>query len=153
MNLTLFGKIVMTVKEKRMKILVVDDDQEMREMIYSFLTYRGFYVKTMKDGINGLAELKKDSYDMLITDIYMPYMNGLELLDKMDRKNSNLSILAMTGLPSKEVIEQVIEKGAYDCLIKPFPLSLLINTIEKCFEQSGFKRSLSEPVSNKSISA
>ena len=53
----------MAVKEKRMKILVVDDDQEMREMIYSFLTYRGFYVKTMKDGINGLAELKKDSYD------------------------------------------------------------------------------------------
>jgi len=125
------------VKGKRMRILVVDDDREMREMIYSFLTYRGFYVETMQDGANCLAALEKDSYDMLITDVYMPLMNGLELLDKIDQKDYNLLVLAMTGLPSEEIIEKLIEKGAYDCLIKPFPLNHLITTIEKCVEQSG----------------
>ena len=89
---------------------------------------------------------------MLIMDVSLHYMNGLDLLDKIDRKNSNLLILTMTGLPSKEVMEQVIEKGACDCLIKPFPLSLLITTIEKCFERSGLQRSLSKSVFSKSTS-
>jgi len=89
---------------------------------------------------------------MLIMDVSLHYMNGLDLLDKIDRKNSNLLILTMTGLPSKEVMEQVIEKGACDCLIKPFPLSLLITTIEKCFERSGLQRSISKSVFSKSIS-
>lgn len=136
---------VAMVKGKRTKILVVDDDKEMREMIYSFLTYRGFYVETVQDGAHCLAALEKKSYDMLITDVYMPRMDGFELLDKIDQKNYNLLVLAMTGLPSKEVIEKIIEKGAYDCLIKPFPLNHLITTIEKCVEQSG-------SVSSKSVS-
>jgi DNA-binding response OmpR family regulator len=140
-------------KGKRMRVLVVDDDQEMRDMICSFLTYRGFYVKTVQDGSKGLAELEKDLYDLLITDIYMPGMGGLELLENIDKRNWNLSILAMTGMPSKKINETVVEKGAYGCLVKPFPLSLLITTIEKCFEQSGVQESPSESVSNtKSIS-
>ena len=63
-------------------------------------------------------------------------------------------IVAMTGIPSKEVIEKVIEKGAYDCLIKPFPLSLLVSTIEKCVKQSGLEKYLPEPDSstNNSVS-
>lgn len=142
----------MVNKGRKLRVLVVDDDNEMREMLYSFLSYRGFYVKTAQDGVKGLAELEKDSYDMLITDIYMPHMDGIEFLDKIDQKNYDLLILAMTGLPSKEVNEKVIEKGAYGCLIKPFPLNLLITTIEQCVEQSGVQKSLSEPVSNKSIS-
>jgi len=139
-------------KGKRMRILVVDDDQEMREMLYSFLTYRGFYVETMQDGVSGLAALEKDPYDILITDLYMPCMNGLEMLDKIGEGNSNLMIIVMTGLPSEEIIEKLVEKGVYDCLIKPFPLSHLINTIEKCVEQSGIQESPSEAVSKKSIS-
>lgn len=126
-------------KEKKPKVLVVDDDQEIREMISTFLTYKGFQVKTANDGTDGLAELEKDSYDMMITDVYMPQMNALELLDRIDRKDSNLRVLAMTGLPSREIIEQVIKKGAYDCLIKPFPLHLLFATIERCFAQSGLQ--------------
>jgi DNA-binding NtrC family response regulator len=125
---------IITAKEKRKKVLVVDDDQEMRNMLRSFLTYRGYYVKTVQDGIKGLAELEKDFYDLLITDIYMPGMSGLELLENIDKRNLDLSILAMTGMPSKKINETVAEKGAYGCLVKPFPLSLLLTTIEKCFE-------------------
>ena len=72
-------------KVKKMKVLVVDDDQEMRDMLCSFLTYRGYSVKIAQDGIKGLAELEKDLYDLLITDIYMPGMGGLELLENIDK--------------------------------------------------------------------
>jgi two-component system OmpR family response regulator len=69
--------MVTMVKGKRMRVLVVDDEREMREMIYSSLTYyRGFYVETMQDGAHCLAALEKDYYDMLITDVSMPCMNG-----------------------------------------------------------------------------
>jgi DNA-binding NtrC family response regulator len=64
----------------------------------------------------------------------MPGMSGLELLENIDKRNWDLSILAMTGMPSKKINETVAEKGAYGCLVKPFPLSLLLTTIEKCFE-------------------
>ena len=136
-------------------MLVVDDDQQMRDMLYSFLSYRGFYVRTAEDGNRGLAELKENPYDMLITDIYMPSLNGLEMLDRIEQKDTDLMIVAMTGIPSKEVIEKIIEKGAYDCLIKPFPLSLLVSTIEKCVKQSGLEEYLPESDSSttNSISA
>ncbi len=125
------------VSERHQKILVVDDDRELREMLYRFLTYQGFYVKTACHGGEGYEALGRDSFDMVITDIYMPHMNGLELLDKIGHKYAHLVTLAMTGFPSTEIYEEVLEKGAYDCLVKPFPLSLLMTTIEKCFKQSG----------------
>jgi DNA-binding NtrC family response regulator len=136
----------MTSKRQR-KILVVDDDRELREMLYRFLTYKGFSVHTACHGGDGYEALGRDSFDMVITDIYMPHMNGLELLDKIGHEYAHIVILAMTGFPSTEIHEQVLEKGAYDCLVKPFPLSLLMTTIEKCFKQSG-----SDTASSKTIS-
>jgi DNA-binding NtrC family response regulator len=125
------------VSKRQQKILVVEDDQELRDMLYSFLTYRGFYVQTACHGVDGYEALGRDSFDMVITDIYMPHMNGLELLDKIGYEYAHLLILTMTGFPSTEIHKKVLEKGAYDCLVKPFPLSLLMTTIEKCFKQSG----------------
>lgn len=125
------------VSKRPRKILVVDDDRELREMLYRFLTYQGFHVKTACNGSDACEALGRDSFDMVITDIYMPHMNGLELLDKIGHEYAHLVTLAMTGFPSTEIHEQVLEKGAYDCLVKPFPLSLFMTTIENCFKQSG----------------
>ena len=136
--------MVEVIRDRRLKILVVDDDPQVREMIQSFLSFRGFHVKTAEDGNSGLAELAKNPYDMLITDIYMPRLSGLELLDRIYQRDSALMILAITGMPSKEVIDKVIQKGAQDCLIKPFSLSLLISTIEKCVRKSGLEKYLPE---------
>ena len=133
--------------EQHQKILVVDDDRELREMLYRFLTYQGFYVKTACHGGEAYEELGRDSFDMVITDIYMPHMNGLELLDKIGQEYAHLVTLAMTGFPSPEIHEKVLEKGAYDCLVKPFPLSLLMTTIEKCFKQSGSDTAPSKTIS------
>ena len=128
------------VSKRQQKILVVDDDQELREMLYRFLTYQGFHVQTACHGGDAYEALGRDSFDMVITDIYMPRMNGLELLGKIGQEYAHLLTLAMTGFPSPEIHEQVLEKGAYDCLVKPFPLSLLLTTIEKCFKQAEYNK-------------
>ena len=134
--------------EKKPRILVVDDDEELCEMIYGFLTYKGFYVKTAFDGVAGCEALKEGSFDMLITDIYMPRMNGLELLDAIEHKYSDLLVLAMTGFPNPDLSKKIIKKGACDCLTKPFPMKFLITAIKKCFEQSGSHKLLAESISN-----
>ena len=65
----------------------------------------------------------------------------------MFRKNLDLPIIAMTGLPNADITEKVIEKGACDCLVKPFSLNHLITTIKKCFEQSASHKALSKALS------
>ena len=65
------------------KILVVEDDQQTREMLHRFLTYQGFSVHTASHGVEGYEALGRDSFDMVITDVCMPHMSGLELLDKI----------------------------------------------------------------------
>jgi len=134
--------------ETRPRILVVDDDEELREMICNFLTYSGCYVETACDGVDGCSVLERSTFDMVITDIYMPRMNGLELLDTIGQKYAPLLTLAMTGFPNADVTTKVIEKGACDCLVKPFPLSHLLTTIKNCFEQSGSHKELSKTLSS-----
>ena len=80
-------------------------------MLYRFLTYQGFSVHTVCHGVEGYETLGRDSFDMVITDIYMPHMNGLELLDKIGHAYAHLVTLAITGFPSTEIHTKVLENG------------------------------------------
>ena len=135
------------VGETSPRILVVDDDEELRGMICNFLTFRGCCVETACDGVEGCAAFERGTFDMVITDIYMPRMNGLEFLDTIKQKDVDLPIIAMTGFPNADITEKVIEKGACDCMVKPFSLKHLITTIKKCFEQSASHKALSKTLS------
>jgi DNA-binding NtrC family response regulator len=130
------------------RILVVDDDGELREMIRNFLAYRGCFVETAYDGLDGCAALERDTFDMVITDIYMPRMNGLELLETIERKYPGLLTLAMTGFPNEDITKRVREKGSCKCLVKPFTLQQLFTAITNCFEQSEAHKPLSKILSN-----
>ena len=136
------------VSETKPRILVVDDDEELREMIRNFLAYRGCFVETACDGLDGCEVLKRNTFDMVITDIYMPRMNGLELLEAIQHKYDNLLTLAMTGFPNQDITKRVLEKGTCGCLVKPFTLQQLLTTITKCFEQSEAHKPLSKILSN-----
>jgi DNA-binding NtrC family response regulator len=135
------------VSQKKLRILVVDDDEELREMIRTFLAYRGCYVETAADGLDGCEMLEQNTFDMVITDIYMPRMNGLELLETIEHKYANLLTVAMTGFPSQDITKRVLEKGTCECLVKPFTLQQLLTTMTKCFEQSEAHKPLSKILS------
>ncbi len=134
--------------ETRPRILVVDDDEELREMICNFLTYRGCYLETACDGVDACSALERSTFHMVITDIYMPRMNGLELLDTIKQKYAHLLTLAMTGFPNSDITTKVTEKGACDCLVKPFALNQLLSSIKNCFEQSDSHKELSKMISD-----
>ena len=136
------------VSETKPRILVVDDDDELREMIRNFLAYRGCFVETACDGLDGCAALERDTFDMVITDIYMPRMNGLELLETIEQKYPNLLTLAMTGFPNEDITKRVREKGSCGCLFKPFTLQQLLTAITNCFEQSETHKPLSKSLTN-----
>jgi DNA-binding NtrC family response regulator len=136
------------VSETKPRILVVDDDEELREMIRNFLAYRGCYVETACDGLDGCTALEREAFDMVITDIYMPRMNGLELLETIEHKYPGLLTLAMTGFPNEDITKRVREKGSCECLVKPFTLQQLLTAITTCFEQSDAHKPLSKILSN-----
>ncbi len=136
------------VSEIKPRILVVDDDEELREMIRNFLAYRGCFVETACDGLDGCEALKRNTFDMVITDIYMPRMNGLELLETIEHKYADLLTVAMTGFPNEDITKKVLEKGICEFLVKPFTLQQLLSAITKCFEQSEAHKPLLKILSN-----
>jgi DNA-binding NtrC family response regulator len=136
------------VSETKPRILVVDDDDELREMIRNFLAYRGCYVETACDGLDGCQALGRNTFDMVITDIYMPRMNGLELLETIEHKYPTLLTLAMTGFPNEDITKRVRKKGSCECLLKPFTLKQLLTAIIKRFEQSEQHKPLSRILAN-----
>lgn len=123
-------------RHHRQRILVVDDEKGVREMIQSFLTTEGYLVTTAEDGIDALEKLKDDSYDLLITDLVMPNMDGLELIDCVCRKRSKVTSLIITGSPLESIAEYVEQRGVFACISKPFPLNYLSRMVRKGLDRT-----------------
>jgi response regulator RpfG family c-di-GMP phosphodiesterase len=102
------------------RILVVDDEQVIRDMLAEFLTLDGFSVHTVEDGEKALTELHLRPYDLLITDLKMPRLSGLQLLEKIQAERLGVLTVLMTGFGTVETAIEAMRKGAYDYLLKPF---------------------------------
>lgn len=116
----------MTIREKAPHILVVDDDQRIRELLQRFLTENGFRASTAKDSANARQLLASVEFDLLILDVMMPGMSGVELTERI-RAASNVPVLLLTarGLPQDRI--EGLEMGADDYMSKPFePRELLL---------------------------
>lgn len=113
------------------KILVVDDEKGIRDIIYALLTMEGYSVTTAEDGIAALKKLQNDSYDLLITDLVMPNMGGAELLDWVYQRSLKMAILIITGSPTSNMVKDLTDKGAFACIPKPFQLKHLSFMVKK----------------------
>jgi len=102
------------------RVLVVDDEREIRDVLYELLTLEGFEVKTATNGVMALTELLKDPYDLLITDLNMPQMNGLELVERIHREKLGIPMIMMSSLIAQVSKEYVRERGVSICISKPF---------------------------------
>src|SRR4029453_4760503 len=79
------------------RVLVVDDEKMIREILADFLSLEGFWVRTAEDGAAALAELERHPYDLVISDLKMPRMDGIELLEQINRASPNVLTVIMTG--------------------------------------------------------
>ena len=102
------------------RVLVADDEKVIREILSDFLTMEGYVVRTVEDGQAALDELEQRSYNLVITDLKMPRMGGIELLEEINRRGVGVLTVIMTGFGTVETAIDAMKKGAYDYILKPF---------------------------------
>jgi len=117
--------------EESPRILVVDDEKVIREILSDFLTMEGFLVRTVEDGEAAIAELERRSYNLVISDLKMPKMGGLELLEAINRHNLNVLTVIMTGFGTVETAIEAMKKGAYDYILKPFKVEEVVHIVQR----------------------
>ncbi len=117
------------------RILIVDDEFSVRELLRKVLTREGCFVETAPDGVEALAVAHLGRFDIVITDLNMPRMGGLELLAKFKEKHPYLTIMILTGYGTIEMAVQAIKEGAYDFIEKPIVPKDLVELIRKATER------------------
>ncbi len=117
------------------RILVVDDEKVIREILADFLSMEGFWVRTAEDGSAALVELSRTHYDLVLTDLKMPNMGGLELLAAIGRHTPNVVTVIMTGFGTVETAIDALKRGAYDYILKPFKVEEVVQTIRRGLEK------------------
>lgn len=122
------------------RILVVDDDAGVREALSEFLLSLGYAVVAVDNGEEALTEYGKGDFDVVMADLIMPNMDGLELLGRIrEIKNDEVIFLMITGHPSIETAVEAINRGADDYITKPFHLEDVKLRISKALEKQNLK--------------
>ena len=125
----------------RRNLLVVDDEADMLFLLKRSLEPDlNCQVATAASGDMAVQRLKEDSFDLVLADIKMPGMSGIELLEEIKRQNSELTVVMMTAHGDVETAVQAMKKGAYDYITKPFDHDALVLRLEKALERSNLLR-------------
>ena len=123
-------------------ILVVDDDTNLRETLEKLLSFLGFTTRSTSNGIEALKILKEDNLTFLVTDMKMPEMDGMELIQKVSQDFSDISIIAMTGYAEGYRYIDVINAGATDFIKKPFGVEELEAKIKRIIDERNLRKEL-----------
>ena len=123
-----------------MKILVVDDDKNLNSGISVFLNTNNIGNVSAFDGEDGYNKIKGEKFDLILSDLQMPNMNGIELLKKVKEKYPELPVMMMTAFASIENAVEAMKIGAEDYLTKPINLKELLIKIKKIEKSIGLKR-------------
>ncbi|MDG2055275.1 MAG: sigma-54 dependent transcriptional regulator [Phycisphaerales bacterium] len=117
-------------------ILVVDDKEMMRDSVASTLSQKGHTVVTAVNGVTALQRVSQRTFDAIVTDLQMPEMDGLGLLDAIGPIDDQVPVVVMTAYGSIETAVEAMKRGAYDYLTKPFSGDILLQTVERAIEHS-----------------
>lgn len=127
---------------KKKRILVVDDEQDVRETLESVLAKLEYDPIVAASGKEALDLIKTKKIDVVLSDLYMPEMDGIELLKRVKTENRNIVFLMITAHPTIETAVDAIKKGAYDYLTKPFHIDEVKMKLNRALEKSGLTHSL-----------
>jgi DNA-binding NtrC family response regulator len=116
---------------KKEKILIIDDDEDFLNPISTFLRERGYDVDVARTADEALKKTKKEYYSLMLIDIKLPDMDGLQLLERIDTSEPEIRKVIITGYPNMESAQQAFYLGAHMYFIKPFEVEALLEVIEK----------------------
>jgi DNA-binding NtrC family response regulator len=115
------------------KALVVDDDEAIRDTLYELLSEEHF-CQTAETAEKALARLEADTYDVVLTDISMPGLSGLELLGHVRQRYPDTPVIIISGISDHDHAQGLIRLGAFDYLLKPFSLEVVEKSVKRAIE-------------------
>jgi len=125
------------------QILIVDDDEQTCKVLSSVLEVAGYQTDCALDGQEALQKLDEVRFDLVISDIFMPHLNGIELLKKIKESMLTENVIMMTGRGNHELRQESLRRGAIQFLEKPIQPKVLIELVNRCLHQ-GFNGQVSE---------
>jgi signal transduction histidine kinase len=126
------------------RVLIVDDEALSRELCQDFLEEGGYELAAAADGQAALELLKSQSFDLVLSDINMPRMDGLQLLKSIKAADAGVEVILMTAFGGLQSAVEALRFGAYDYITKPFPKDHLLATVRRCLEKQRLARELRE---------
>jgi DNA-binding NtrC family response regulator len=121
----------------RLRVLVVDDDEDICLYLKEFLTREGYKVTTIGKPQDVLTEIKEGRHQIVLLDVRMPEMDGVQLLREIRAIDSDICVIVMTGYPSVESAVDTMKSDAFDYLRKPFELDQLRQVIQRAIREKG----------------
>jgi len=126
---------------EKVTVLVIDDDGAHAEAASESLSRSGYECTVATSGTDGVRRLEKDDYDVVLTDLVMRDLSGIEIVRKVKASRPETEVIVMTGYPSYETALEAMDEGAYDYLNKPIDLNILRAKIRKALEKQKLVRS------------
>jgi len=128
----------------KQKILIVEDEAQMCDLLMSFFGDKGYKVTAVQNGEDAIARLEEEDFALVITDIKLPGMSGLELLARLRLEWQDVAVIIMTAFSSISSAVEAMKLGAEDYIGKPFQLDELAITVEKALERRSLRREVRE---------
>ncbi len=117
-------------------VLIIDDERAIRKTLTEILSYEGYKIDEAGDGEEGLKKFKEKAYDVVLCDIKMPKMDGIEFLEKARETNPDVPVIMISGHGTIETAVEAVKKGAYDYISKPPDLNRLLITIRNATDKT-----------------
>ena len=107
------------------RLLVVDDDYSIRSILQEYFNKNGYEAKSVESAKSAIEILKAEKYDLVITDLMMTGMNGIELMEFVKKSDPDIAFLIITAYGTIKTAVEALHKGAFDFITKPFSLSAI----------------------------
>ncbi len=126
--------------EERSRILVVDDEAVICDILRDFLEFEGFWVRTANGGEQALDAFASESFDVVLTDLKMPGVDGLGLLKRIGELERDAATVIMTGFGTVETAIEAMKQGAFDYILKPFKPEDVVRVLRRALEKQRLER-------------
>ncbi|MFO7780510.1 MAG: sigma-54 dependent transcriptional regulator, partial [Spirochaetia bacterium] len=121
-------------------ILVVDDEEGIREVLSAILQDEGYEVRVAADGIEGLAIMESESVDLVLLDVWLPNMGGVDVLKKIKEDSPEIPVIIISGHGSIDIAVKAVKLGAFDFLEKPLSLERVTTAVKNAIELEKLRR-------------
>jgi DNA-binding NtrC family response regulator len=121
-------------KLKKMKMLLIDDDEWIRDSLRMYFESRGCHLKVLETAEEGIQALKKEAYDIIVTDYRLPGMDGLEFLRRVQYTHPKAMKILITAYRSEDVVSEAINMGIQDFIDKPFTAKTIEDSLSRLLQ-------------------